>query len=81
MTKDEAVVAIRKVAGASLTDEDLRGIDGCTQEQLQFIVEGWANIGKVRDEAVWPKILEVVKQVPEWVELATKLAAAIAAVV
>lgn len=80
MTRTEAIAAIRKIAGASLTEEDVRGLEGCTQEQLQFIAEGWENIGKVRDKAVWPKIVEVLKQAPEWIELATKLAAAIAAI-
>ena len=81
MTKDQAIAAIRAVAGNSLTDEDVRGMDGCTQEQLQFIVEGWTNIGKVRDKSVLTEILEILKKVPEWVDLATKLAGAIAPLV
>ena len=50
MTKADAIAAIKTTTQGALTASDINGLEGCTDEQLTYILQGWKNIAKVKGE-------------------------------
>ena len=79
MTTAQAITAIQ-ATGANLTADDINNLKGATDAQLQYIVQGWINAGKVRGKDTAEKLIATLKQVPEWVEVATQIVKVVAGI-
>ena len=79
MDRDAVIKEIKKLTNGAFTDDDLKGMEHATDEQLKFIVEGWTRIGRVKDKNTWDQILAVLRKAGDFGALIAKLVAAIAA--
>ncbi len=73
MTKADAIAAIKTTTQGALTASDINGLEGCTDEQLTYILQGWKNIAKVKGKNVAQQISTIMAQVPEWAQLAVQI--------
>jgi hypothetical protein len=80
MTENDAVERIRDASGGTLTENDIRGLVGCTPQQLAAILKMYADLGgPVATKTFWEFALDLIKQVPAstWVQLAKDLGSVI----
>jgi len=80
MTENDAIERIRDASQGTLTENDIRGLVGCTPQQLAAILKMYADLGgPVATPTFWEFALSLIKQVPTatWVQLAKDLASVI----
>jgi hypothetical protein len=77
MTEAEAIQKIQVASQGALTEDDIKGLQGCTPNQLGAILKMYADLGgPPASKSFWIMVLDTIRQVPlsTWVQLAKDLA-------